>query len=135
MSDIGWDPFRFLQEGGWTMYLALCSGVLGHLLGLLALGSLASSRRAFPLGMGAATLLFALSTALIGVLGYVLGMQMVSEALAYVEPSQAEELRRVGMDEADNNLWLGAIASVFPFLAGTAAVARGATMKDQPKGS
>jgi hypothetical protein len=135
MSDIGWDPLRFIQEGGAAMYLALCFVLVSHPLALGALGSLFATRRAFPLGMGAATLLFALGTLLVGVLGYVWGMQQVNEALAYVEPEHAEELRRIGTAEADNNLWLGALGALFPFLAGTLAIVRGATLKEKPAGT
>lgn len=132
MSDAGWSPLTFFQEGGFAMYLALCAGVLAHLFALVSIGALFASRRAFPLGMGAATLLFALSTALVGVLGYVWGMQQVNEAVMYVDPTQAEMLRQVGQDEADNNLWLGGLLCILPSLVGVVALARGAMMKDAP---
>jgi hypothetical protein len=130
VSDVGWSPLTFFQEGGFAMYFALCGGVLAHLLALASIGALFAQRRAFPLGMGAATLLFALSTALVGVLGYVWGMQQVNEAVAYVDPSQAEMIRQVGQDEADNNLWLGGLLCILPSLVGVLAISRGAMMKD-----
>ncbi len=128
----GFDPLTFFQEGGAAMYLVLCVGALGHGLALAALGSMLAKRRAMPLGFGAATLLFALTTACAGVGGYVMGMRNVEDAVAFADPEMQARLRAQGQEEADNNLYFGGCAFLFPFFAGLVAIGRGATMKDGP---
>ncbi len=132
MSDIGWDPFDFFREGGFAMYLVACVGGLGHVMAIAALGSMMAKRRAMPLGMGAATLLFSLSTLCVGVLGYFMAMRNVEGAIAAAPPEYADQFLTQGREEADNNLYFGGCAFLFPLLAGAAAIARGATMKDGP---
>ncbi|MBN8616974.1 MAG: hypothetical protein J0L92_40710 [Deltaproteobacteria bacterium] len=132
MSESGFDPARFFMEGGWAMYLVLCTGALGHVLAIASLASLFSKRRAMPLGMGAATLLFAVTTLCVGVGGYFMGMRMVEEAVAFADPDSQAMLRAQGQDEADNNLYFGGCAFLVPLLCGLVAVGRGATMKEAP---
>jgi hypothetical protein len=132
MSDVGWDPLRFFQEGGWAMYLVLCTGGLSHLLALAALGSMLAKRRAMPLGFGAATLLFAVSTLCVGVGGYFMAMRNVEDAVQFADPATQAMLRETGRAEADNNLYFGGCAFLFPLLAGAVALGRGATMRDGP---
>ncbi len=132
MSDGGFDPARFFMEGGWTMYLVLCTGGLGHMLAVASIGAMFAKRRAMPLGMGAATLLFAVTTMCVGVGGYFMGMRMVDEAVAFADPESQAMLRAQGQEEADNNLYFGGCAFLFPLLAGIAAIGRGAMMKDGP---
>lgn len=132
MSDAGFDPARFFMEGGWPMYLVLCTGLFGHVLAIASLGAMFAKRRAMPLGMGAATLLFAVTTMCVGVGGYFMGMRMVDEAVAFADPESQAMLRAQGQDEADNNLWFGGCAFLFPLLCGLAAIGRGAMMKDSP---
>ncbi|MBX7194123.1 MAG: hypothetical protein K1X94_18865 [Sandaracinaceae bacterium] len=128
----GFDPATFFQEGGAAMYLVLCIGALSHVLALAALGSMLAKRRAMPLGFGAATLLFALSTACTGVGGYLMGMRNVEDAVAFADPELQARLRAQGQEECDNNLYFGGCAFLFPFFAGLVAVGRGAMMKDGP---
>lgn len=132
MSASGFDPARFFMEGGWSMYLVLCTGGLSHLLAVASLAALFSKRRAMPLGMGAATLLFAVTTMCVGVGGYVMSMRMVEEAVAFADPASQDMMRAQGQDEADNNLYFGGCAFLFPLLCGIAALGRGAAMKDSP---
>lgn len=123
----------FFAEGGAPMYLVACTAVPAFGLALAALGAMASSTRALPLGLGASALLFGLVTVGLGVVGYLWGVQQVEEALAYVAlpPDETARLRAQGLAEADNNLWLGGIASILPLAAGALAVLRGVTMKTE----
>ena len=132
MSDVGWDPFVSFQEGGFAMYFIACIGALGHLMAIAALASMVAKRRAMPLGMGAATLLFAVTTMCLGVGGYLWGMRQVDEAIAFADPEQREALYAQGQAEASNNLTFGGCAFLFPLLAGVVAITRGAMMKDGP---
>src|SRR5690606_8580004 len=70
-----------VREAGWFGYLGICMGVVGLPLGLASLGSLFAKRRGLPLGLGAVTVLFALLTLALGVVGYFVAMHEVETAL------------------------------------------------------
>lgn len=120
---------RWFQEGGWAMYGALCCALLSIVMGLGALGvAFATKKRGLAIGLGAATLLFALTTLCTGVTGYVTGMHNVEAAIANADPVYRTALLERGQDEAQNNLEMGACASLLPLLLGIAALGRGLTL-------
>ena len=80
------------------------------------------------IGLGVATLLLALCTGCLGVVGYVMGMRNVEAAVGFADPEQRALLLQVGQAEAQNNLEMGACASVLPLLLGVVALVRGLTM-------
>lgn len=126
------DIVPWFQEGGWAMYGALCGSLFSMAIGLGAVGvAFATKKRGLAIGLGAATLLFALTTFCTGVAGYAMGMRNVEEAVVFAEPAYRTALLERGRDEAQNNLEMGACASLLPLLLGLAALGRGLT---RPRG-
>jgi hypothetical protein len=120
---------QWFQEGGWAMYGALCCSLLSVAIGLGAVGvAFATKKRSLAIGLGAATLLFALTTLCTGVGGYLMGMRTVEGAVAFADPAYRTALLEQGRDEAQNNLEMGACASLLPLLLGLTALARGLTL-------
>jgi hypothetical protein len=120
---------QWFQEGGAPMYGALCCSLLSIGMGLGAVGvAFATKKRNLTIGLGAATLLFALTTLCTGVSGYVMGMRNVEAAVAFAVADQRAALLERGQDEAQNNLEMGACASLLPLLLGIAALGRGLTL-------
>jgi hypothetical protein len=120
---------QWFQEGGGAMYGALCCSLLAVAIGLGALGvAFATKKRGLAIGLGAATLLFAVTTLCTGVSGYVMGMRNVDAAIANADPVYRTALLERGQDEAQNNLEMGACASLLPLLLGIAALGRGLTL-------
>jgi len=60
--------------------------------------------------------------------GYFMGMSNAEAAIAFADPAQREALLAQGRDEAQNNLEMGAGASLLPLLLGIAALGRGLTL-------
>lgn len=122
------------QEGGATMYGILCMALFAHVLGLAALGVSLFSKKGkggAPLAIGSGALLFGVVSMLIGVVGYLWGMSRVDDALLYADSSQAELMRAVGRAEAMNNIYFGCCATVFPVVAGLAAIIVGVRKRRQ----
>ena len=111
------------------MYGALCCSLLSVAVGLGAVGvAFATKKRGLAIRLGAATLLFALSTFCTGVVGYFHGMNNVEEAVAFAEAGYRTALLEQGRDEAQNSLEMGVCAALLPLLLGAAALGRGLTL-------
>lgn len=112
------------------MYGILCIGLFGNPFGLAALVvTFVSKRRGVLLGVGIAALVLAALTAFTGIGGYLYGMSVVEDAVAFADAASRAELYAMGQAEAMNNVWFGAIAAALPTLAGALALARGASME------
>jgi hypothetical protein len=61
-----------------------------------------------------------------------MAMRNVEEAIVFADPASQAMLREAGQKEADDNLYFGGCAFLFPLLAGVIALGRGAMMKDGP---
>jgi hypothetical protein len=123
------EVIRWFQEGGAPMYGALCCSLLSVAIGLGAVGvAFATKKRSLAIGLGAARLLFALTTLCTGVSGYFMGMRNVEAAVAFADPESRTMLLEQGRDESQNNLEMGACASLLPLLLGIAALGRGLTL-------
>lgn len=117
---------QMLQEGGWLAGVALVFGVIGTLLGVVALmlGSL-KSRAAF--GLGVTTLILATLAAEAGIAGTITGKRNVEAALAFVDSDvDRDHILREGHREASNAAIVGAWAAGLPLLLGVLGALLGA---------
>ncbi|MGV3620182.1 MAG: AgmX/PglI C-terminal domain-containing protein [Archangium sp.] len=116
---------EMLQEGGLGAYAALGLGVLGALLGFIAIASsISRSKAGFSLGI--VTLITAALTALVGIAGTMGGRAQMQNALAYVENKvDAEHILLAGWAEAANASLIGFFAALLPFMLGGAAAVLG----------
>ena len=124
------DLTHHFQEGGWSMYPIACFGFVGLFLGLAALASLFAPSRKFPIGIGTASMLIGLLALGMGILGTIQGRRATDEVIGAVGAEYAEDVRRQGYEESNNNLVFGGLACVLPLLAGMLAIGRGAMMKE-----
>ena len=116
------------------MYGILCMALFAHVLGLAALGVSLFSKKGkggTPIAIGSGALLFGVVALILGIVGYLWGMSRVDDALAYADPSQAALMRQVGRAEAMNNIYFGCCATVFPVIAGLAAILVGLRKRRQ----
>ena len=121
-----------VREAGFFGYVGICLGLLGLPLALACLGSLFAKRRGLPLGLGAVTVLFAIVTFALGVVGYFVAVHQVETALLGVaDPALQAQLHAAGVAEAISSPVIGALGSIFPFFAGLVACVRGALMKSE----
>lgn len=120
------------------MWLVLLCTLTTTSIALAAvLTAFTSGRRSFVIGMSAATLVFAISTACVGVAGYAWGMRQVEDALAAValeDPRVVEQLRSEGQREASWNWICGLGGAALPIVLGSAALLRGVTMREGSAG-
>ncbi len=124
--------FDYIREGGFAMYVMLLIALVTHPLAIGAVVTTFGSRRGLTLALGVTTLVLAGLLVGSGVLGYVLGMRNVDEAVRFADPEFAAALRAQGAEEADNNLYFAVILGAFPLLAGSIALLRGLRMKPPP---
>jgi hypothetical protein len=87
-------PLGIFQEGGWTMWIVLlCTLATTPLAIAAAITAFASKRKGMVLGLAGAALLFSLSTACVGVSGYLYWMQQVDEAIAFASDAEVVDVR------------------------------------------
>ena len=126
------DVGLFFEEGGWTMYVITALGFLGLALAFASLASLFGPSRRVPIGVGLASLFIAVMALGMGVGGTVIG-RLPGSCPMNADAESRDLMRARGDEESDNNVWLGGIACMFPFLCGALAVACGLAMKDKPR--
>jgi hypothetical protein len=124
-------PLGIFQEGGWTMWIVLlCTLATTPLAVAAAITAFASKRKGMVLGLAGAALLFSLSTACVGVSGYLYWMQQVDEAIAFASDGEvAAQLREVGEREASWNWMCGLLGAALPIVLSSAALLRGAMIR------
>jgi hypothetical protein len=127
---LAWDLFAYFRQGGPLMYPALYAGMLAHVHAVLAAAATRSVRRTMPLGFGAATLLWAVTTVGLAVVGFADSIATTDGALALADPAAIAILRAEGYGYARNNLYLGAFACALPTVVGLVALARGAILPE-----
>jgi hypothetical protein len=112
-------------EGGMAMYPIALLGCLGLGGGLIAfvLGLTVARARTALLAIG----LMALGclAPMVGGLGFVMGTRAMEQALAHVNPEDADLIRMVGTAEAMTNLQYGLAAGLAPFCLGLALLGLG----------
>ncbi|MBI5544998.1 MAG: hypothetical protein HY901_13995 [Deltaproteobacteria bacterium] len=121
---------RMFEMGGWMMYVLVLVALLA------ALASLALPIVAFAAGKARLATLFAmllgilgLAAAGLGAIGRGLGMRMVEQALAHVNPADAEVVRAVGSGESRVCLAFGLAVAVAPLAAACVCLGRALTEK------
>jgi hypothetical protein len=121
-----------IREGGIGAYAAILLGLLGVVLGAVAIvAMLGKSRSAFSLGV--ATLVVSTATAGAGMLGTVYGRYQVKRALAFVSSQlDVERILRQGFREAQQSSWVGLFAALIPLALGAAAAFAGSRLQ-QPR--
>ncbi|MBL8951791.1 MAG: hypothetical protein JNK82_13495 [Myxococcaceae bacterium] len=90
---------QFFAEGGFAMWPIALVGLFAVILGGVGLGTRSKGAALGALGCAAAV-------TLLGVGGMMWGRMKTDEAIAYVEPRYAEELRAQGHREANRPLQL-----------------------------
>ena len=106
---------EFFLEGGFWMYPIALLGLVGVVLGAVALAAKAK-------GLALASLVLAAIVMLLGVGGMMWGRMKTDEALAMVSPEHAAAIREVGHKEANRPLQLAGPFSVLGALMGLAAL-------------
>ncbi|UJR83323.1 hypothetical protein [Sandaracinus amylolyticus] len=122
-------------EGGFPVWIILALVLVTHPLALAAvITAFVNRSRGVVLGLSSAVLLFALTTACVGIAGYLWGISRTEEALAGsgIDPEILEALREQGQREASWNWMCGGIGAAIPLLLALVGLARGATMKTRP---
>lgn len=109
----------------------LCTLATTPLAIAAAITAFASKRKGMVLGLAAAALLFSLSTACVGVSGYLYWMQVVEGAIAgaVVDGDVRARLYEQGEREAAWNWMCGLAGAALPIALSGAALLRGATMR------
>ncbi len=120
-----------IRNGGFLAMAAAGAGVLGSLLGLLGL---IGPKNKSAAGLAVITVSFAILAATLGLAGAVYGKSRVEAALAFVGPADAEVVRQVGYQEAQDASWVGFAAALLPLLLGTGVIlaARVKSSNDAP---
>jgi hypothetical protein len=109
---------RFVEGGGWPMYPLILLGMVAApaSLALGGIGALAKSAR--PAGIFALVLLGVGAGAVgFGAFGQHQGVTMMEEALAHVNPEDAEIIRAAGRSEARGCMVLGLAVALLPLAA------------------
>lgn len=121
---------------GWAAWLALLAGIAGIGIGLAGAGMLATKARGMAWIPGAIAVLLGLSAVSVGLLGRSIGIARVEEALGYpgveIDATQREMIRRVGTEEANQCVNIGASLGALPFVIGAAAVGIGLALRNKP---
>ena len=124
---------QIFAEGGFPMWIILACVLVSHPLAIAAvIVAFVNEQRAVVLALSGAVLLFAQTTACVGVAGYLWGLSQVEAALAGaagLEPAMLEALREQGQQEASWNWICGGIGTVLPLILALVGLARGVTMK------
>lgn len=120
---------RAFQEGGFAMYGVLCCGGFAHVMAIVALGFMFGKKRGAIIGTGAAALALGLVSMGVGVFGYLYGMSVAEDAVAFADPEMRDALLAQGRSEAINNVWFGACTCGIPALAGAIALVKGMLTK------
>ncbi|WP_437544867.1 hypothetical protein WME97_37215 [Sorangium sp. So ce367] len=121
---------------GWAAWLALLAGTAGIGIGLAGAGMLATKARGMAWIPGAVAVLLGLSAVSVGLLGRSMGLARVEEALGYpgveIDATQREMIRRVGTEEANQCVNIGASLGALPLVIGAAAVGIGLALRNKP---
>lgn len=120
---------------GWAAWLALLAGTAGIGTGLVGAAMLATKARGFAWIPGAVAVLLGLGAVSVGLLGRSMGLARVDEALGYpgveIDATQREMIRRVGTEEANQCVTIGASLGALPFVIGAAAVGIGLALRNK----
>lgn len=123
---------QMIQEGGPGAYLAVALGLLGLLLGGVALVTLLGKSRA-SFALGVVSLIVAMAAAGAGMVGTGWGRSQVTRALASVDSEvDKDRIMHAGFREAQSASWIGLFASLIPLALGAAAAIGGSRLQ-QPR--
>lgn len=113
--------FRMIQEGGWPAMLSVVVGFVAVIVGIVALGALAASKRtAFV--VGCASMALASLASMIGALGVAWGHRQVERALGMIENAAVvERILGMGYREAANCGTIGFAVALVPLVLGAIA--------------
>ncbi len=121
---------RMFQGGGWMMYPLMLIAMAAWPASLvLPAISVFSAKRSLALVFAMLLAALGLLAAGLGALGMSLGMQMVNEAIAHVNPADQETIRHAGLSEARACVLFGLVIAAAPL--GAACVALGRAVTEQ----
>lgn len=124
--------FEMVREGGPLAMVAVFFGLLGAMLGVIAvIVGLGGSRAGF--GLGVATLILSTLSSGAGIGGTLLGKRQVDTAMAFVDnPVDRDLIALVGHQEASGAATLGAFGSLLPLVLGALGALAGARAQSNP---
>ena len=121
---------------GWAAWLALLAGTVGIGSGLVGAAMLSMKARGFAWIPGAVAVLLGFSAISVGLLGRAIGLARVKEVLSYpgveIDATQREMIWRVGTEEANRCVTVGASLGALPIVIGAAAVGIGLALRNKP---
>lgn len=128
--EIAWfSMLDIFARGGAPVWGILCFAFVTHPLAIAAaVIAFTQRRRGLSIGLGGASVVFGLGTVLVGVGGYLWGMQRVEAAIAFADASSRDALYAMGQSEALLSVWCALAACALPLLTGALAVARGMSL-------
>ncbi|MFO0595440.1 MAG: AgmX/PglI C-terminal domain-containing protein [Myxococcaceae bacterium] len=123
------DVLTMMKEGGPLAMAAVALGVIGAMVGMLAV-VLSFSAQKSGFGFGLLALVLGIGAAGAGVGGTLFGHVQLERAIAMVDPVDAELIRKAGWREAASASHLGFYAGLLPLLLGGLAAVLGARLGD-----